>query len=295
MDFLNSNEVKEFIIWIQQILDMPGSFYHHYFMKKPAASWSCDSIYSALENYYWKFSTTDPESLKKETGSSFIESTRMLYKLSQQLKKSIEADDYNLCIKCCLSILEWGGVRSRNDKKVEALGAGICKYLVKVRSLLSNDNISIEHIDDFIIMNSGFAKIYSLLIDDFIIYDGRVGAAMGLLVRDYCEYKELDRVPCELEFAWGRGKESTYTTSKYNKRNPSSDKYKFPELMNNSKRHLENNLRANWLIKEIIDRTESKFNRLEKCIQLRALESALFMIGYNVNEPMDYSLDINKW
>lgn len=29
-------------------------------------------------------------------------------------------------------------------------------------------------------MNSGFAKLYSLIIDDFVIYDSMVGAALGL-------------------------------------------------------------------------------------------------------------------
>ena len=35
-------------------------------------------------------------------------------------------------------------------------------------------------------MNSGWTKVYALMLDDFPIYDGRVGAAMGYLVRRYC-------------------------------------------------------------------------------------------------------------
>lgn len=294
-DFLISGQVKEFIIWIEKILDMPRSFYHHYTMKKPAVDWSCDSIYAAFENYKWKFSATDPESGNKVSGSSFSESIKLFSKLYKLLDRSIEAEDCEKCIECCLSILEWGGVISKNDKKVKGLGNDICKYFKKVRIQINDNNFCVENIEDFVIMNSGFAKIYSLLVDDFIIYDGRVGAALGLLVRKYCEDNELDKVPYELEFAWGRGKETTYITSQCNKRNPSNEKYKFPELLSNPKRHLENNLRANWLLKEIIDTTHSKFNRLDKRIQLRALEAALFMIGYDVNQPVPYSANLDKW
>jgi hypothetical protein len=139
-----------------------------------------------------------------------------------------------------------------------------------------------EYYNDEMIMNSGFTKIYSLCIDDFIIY-GRVGAALGFLVRKFCEDCTLEKVPNELAFAWGKGKESTYKSSSMNKRNPSKENYVFPELMNNPKRHTENNIRANWLLREIADITDSKFNKLEKALQMRAIEASLFMIGYEVS------------
>lgn len=65
-------------------------------------------------------------------------------------------------------------------------------------------------------------------------------------------------------FAWGKGKESTYKSSKENKRNPGNEKYRFPELMNNPKCHTENNIRANWLLGEIVNNTESRFKNLIK-------------------------------
>jgi hypothetical protein len=131
-------------------------------------------------------------------------------------------------------------------------------------------------------MNSGFTKIYALFIDDFIIYDGRVGAALGLMVREFCEESRLRGVPKELEFAWGRGKTTTYEPSSLNRRNPSNARYVFPELSNNPRRHLENNIRANWLLRDILNRTKSKFGKLDQDLQMLALESALFMIGDDV-------------
>ncbi|HEY5561056.1 MAG TPA: hypothetical protein VIK72_04725 [Clostridiaceae bacterium] len=89
-------------------------------------------------------------------------------------------------------------------------------------------------------------------------------------------------VPEELLFAWGRGRENKYISSQLNKRNPSSGSLMFPELLNKPKRHTESNIRANWLINAILKTTDSKFNKLEKGMQMRALEGALFMIGYKV-------------
>ena len=45
--------------------------------------------------------------------------------------------------------------------------------------------------------------------------------------------------------------------------------------------HIENNLKANWLLKAVLS-YPSKFKNIPKKQQLRALEAALFMIGYEV-------------
>lgn len=146
----------------------------------------------------------------------------------------------------------------------------------KVEKELDNNKFDSDNINSSIIMNSGFAKIYSLLLNDFIIYDGRVGAALGLLVRNYCEEKGIARIPNELLFRWKRGRGTG------NRRNPSSKRYVFPEL-NSSKTHIENNIRANWLLKLISENTNSRFRRIEDNNRMRAIESALFMIGYDVS------------
>ncbi|GGG05468.1 hypothetical protein [Paenibacillus abyssi] len=282
-DFLRSNLVKSFIDWISDRLDKPDSFIHVFDLKKPVKRWECSSIYSAFENYSWAFTYKDPLSGMKVTGSSFNDSLESLAKLSKGLINSIEVSNTEVCRNHCLSILDWGGVLRGNDKKIDTLGAGICSYLESTRSRFISDISSESYYNERVIMNSGFTKIYSLCMDDFIIYDGRVGAALGLLVRKYCEDNALNEVPVELVFAWGKGRESTYISSSQNKRNPGSVKYSFPELMyKNPERHTENNIRANWLLSEIVNNTNSKFNDLDKKVRMRALESALFMIGYKV-------------
>lgn len=279
-EYLNDSNVKSFIEWVSFKLDKPNSFMHSYVSRKTKQGWECDCIYSAYENYSWPFSCFNPTNGKNTSGRKYSESESVLSQFSSGLCQSVEGDNPELITKYCLAILEWGGVLSRNREKVLGFD-NITNYLkVAMRVLDPNIFDSRNNLSN-IKMNSGFTKIYSMLIDDFVIYDGRVGAALGLLARKFCEDLNLDIIPENLKFAYGNAREANSKVN--NRRNPSTTKYKFPMLTNSDKKHIENNLKANWLLKEIIAKTNSKFNELEENRQLRALEAALFMIGYDVN------------
>jgi len=282
-EFLSSAAVINFIDWISVRLDKPDSFIHEYHMKKPSGDYYFNSIYSAFENYYWNFKTEDPLSGETIEGRSFYDSMYFIEKLSEGLKTSIARQNNHRCKELCFSILKWGGVSNNNSNKIDKLDDDIVNYFENVINTFKSNKALSEYYSDEIFMNSGFSKIYSFCMDDFIIYDGRVGSALGYLVRKFCEDKLLDEVPEELSFAWGRGREYQYKGVKENRRNPGNNKYKFSELGNNQKRHTENNIKANWLLREILSTTDSKFNKVDEKFQLRALETALFMIGYRVN------------
>lgn len=87
---------------------------------------------------------------------------------------------------------------SRNRNTLEGMGDGIVLYLMGAKEILNigtyctASGLSLK-------MNSGFSKIYSLLVDDFIMYDSRVAAALCLLVRRFCEAKGLNEVPGSLK------------------------------------------------------------------------------------------------
>lgn len=283
IQYLNNEDVKSFIIWINSKLDKPNSFEHKYILKRPkGVKWECNSIFSAFENYKWGFSCVNPDSNKVVKGNTFGESNEILSKLSVGLKKSIEENNMELTQQYCISILQWGGVLNKNKEKILNMGSNITMYLSEAKKILNPNTYDTNCNDEIIIMNSGFTKIYSLIIDDYIIYDGRVGSALGLLVRKYCEDSNLRIIPNQLLFSYGNAREGKPSEGGKNRRNPSSTQYKFPLLSNLSKRHIENNIRANWLLKQIIDQSNSKFKKLNEDIQLRALEAALFMIGYDV-------------
>ncbi len=207
-EYLSSEEVRQFINWIEPKLDSLNSFHHVYCMKKPVIQWECHSIYSAFENYIWAFKHSDPVSNIIIKGKTFNDSFKSLQMLSLGLRKSIENGDNEGCRKYCYSILEWGGVLSKNEQRIIGLGDDICRYLNSTRDIFTSNLVLTDYYNEDIIMNSGFTKIYSLCIDDFIIYDGRVGAALGLLVRKFCEDSKLEAVPVKLRLHGVKGKKA---------------------------------------------------------------------------------------
>ncbi len=280
--YINSSPVNAFLQWMEQRMDTPGSFRHAYLLKKQHKPWSCDSLFDAYQEYYWPYIVHDQKTEKKIHRSSFGETMEDLFSLSQVLKASLHDLDQSACKDCCLEILRWGGVLNYNRQKIEGFGDELCQYLIFVQKWLREDKELEHYHHPDILMNAGFTKIYALLVEDFIIYDGRVGAAVGSLVRRFCEEKQLETVPAELKFAWGQGR-VTAGGSSVDRRNPSRGKYVFPAFSGNRKRHLESNLMANWLLGEMVRRTGSRFKLLEEDRRLWALQSALFMIGYDVS------------
>ena len=118
-------------------------------------------------------------------------------------------------------------------------------------------------------MNSGFSKIYSLLVEGFPIYDSRVACALASLVRLFCEKTERREVPAQLAFGIppSRAQES---------RNPSSKRLTFPRIWS-PRRYARSNIMAAWLLDALS--AQPPFSDLGHERQ-RALQSAMFMIGY---------------
>ena len=100
---------------------------------------------------------------------------------------------------------------------------------------------------------------------------------MGYLVRQYCTEEGLCKVPGLLRFRWAGGK------GKQN-RNPSVGSLKFPRLSytpnSGPRTWAKCNIRAAWILGEVCG--VGKFGDLVPRRQLRALEAALFMIGYDL-------------
>lgn len=264
-EYLSSRSVKDFILWIETILDTPQSFVHSYVMKKGRKLYEFDNLYAAYEKYDWTYQVD-------------------IEKLSAILVKSIREADEHACENACHGILKWGGVLRGNKERVSRLRPDLSAYLSAVKARLSEDLASSEYFFPQIQVTSGFSKLYSACIDNYMIYDSRVGAALGLLVRNFCINANLPYVPSELQFAWARGLESKNTFGGTNRRNPSRNGYVFSELRyHKPEEYFENNIRANWLVSEIARTTKSRFTKIGEPLRLRALEQALFMVGYDVS------------
>jgi hypothetical protein len=283
-DYLKEKSVQDFSDWVESKFDPAGVFYHSFYLAKAKRHWQCQSLYEAFENYWWGYSVYCTLNSNQIKGSSFMESFKYVEDLASVLRNAVKDGNNALAIKASLSMLSWGGVLLGNQKRIEELGSQICNYYTYVQECLNLKSVCLGLQND-IHINSGFTKLYFLLVDDFIMYDGRVGAALGLLGRLYAEDKGLAAIPDPVKVSFGSGKVAAPNTGE-NRRNPSTNKYKLPEFSGNRARHLSDNIKASWLLQAIADKTTSRFSLLPQDpplnMRLTAIQSALFMVGYDV-------------
>jgi hypothetical protein len=273
--FLNESDVAEFISWLVPRLDQEGSLPHIYEDRKCKKTWKCTCLHSAFEQYAWRFSC---KTLACK-GETFSESRAVLEKLRQRLLCGLSGREPSLVAESCIGILQWGGVRRHNVEWVKAKSDQLMPILGEDAALLQDAEPTLDSLTELHRFNAGFSKIYSLLLDDFlIIYDGRVGAALGALVRDWCRSTARQKVPELLGFPWSAPKEDK-GMRKPKQRNPSVGELIFPRIGSEA-HHALWAVRASWLLKSLVASEPNRFS-IEPA-PLRALEAALFMVGYHL-------------
>lgn len=234
------------------------------------------TLRDAYDKYSWKRSNYQDNSIELNSISN---------KLQNALSTNNETAFYNASLDC----LEWGS----GDRRFKLYTANrdwlwLRKKQTALISLFNNSYTQLANtcpnLNGFRTghyrMNSGITKIYALTYPNFIIYDSRVAAALGRLVTKYCQSLQspLSINPDTLKFAW----------TGPNKRNPCINGFKFPRVNNNSVKHAESNIKANWLLQAVIAKfQDGDFWGIEKepAKRLRALEAALFMMGYSLIAP----------
>ena len=280
--FLAGNYVKGFSNWLESKLDGASSFSHGYYLKLARQNWRCGSLYDAYKSYWRRFNAFCPVANRWISGASIQECFEFLTRLAKAFRESVRINDIVLSRKCSFSMLKWGGVERGNQERINGMGEDVCAHFRDIQEQLDLSSVRLSK-NHGIHINSGFTKLYFLLIDDFMMYDGRVGAAMGLMVRKFCEENDLYQIPRLLQFSYGPGRESGGSS---NRRDPSLGGYQFSKFSFNPRRHLQDNIKASWLLKAVADNTKSRFSRLPQDLplneRLTALQSALFMIGYDV-------------
>ena len=127
-------------------------------------------------------------------------------------------------------------------------------------------------------------KVYSLLVPNFIIYDSRVAAALAWLVTKWCKHVSKRSVPDLLAFPCMPAKDGDNPRIRKS-RNPSCGDWFFPRMNGNVRRHAQWNLRASWVLRECLNLSSgTEFHKCPPPNDLRALEAALFMLGYDLNQ-----------
>lgn len=235
---------------------------------------SISSIREALEHYYWEYSIkTDhplPDGVFK-SGYAFQQSANLLdYSRDKILNKGSLNTDTDIRTGMEL-VLRWGGVYKKGNKAfVEQAGTDMKRYVDTVRNTWSDINSSgnlqefIAHTGNDFIFNSGITKLYAVMLNDFIIYDSRVSVALAFLM-EQCFGSNIPEVlklyipPSQVVDKTKRAVSSCFDTGTYKPH----------------KKHFISNVKASWLLQEV-----SK--KLNDHTSVRAIEAALFMIGYDV-------------
>jgi len=287
----------------------PVSPFHIYLHRKPQYRWWCYNLIDAAAKYRFRIERDiGNDSLIAGWGGheTLAANAGVLGRLERRLRAAVVASRKiagtsklgfdKTAAEVAAAIQQWGGTDGERNGKgnlsaIQDLNSGgrsLCEYLELCRQAFGAGRIldlrKFAGTPYTLRSNAGFTKIYSLLFNDFIIYDSRVAAALGMFVVRYSRYRNLLSVPAALRFCWMGG------MSRELLRDPSVGPWKFPSA--DHLQHIESNVRANWLLAACVN--GSRFEQLIDANPylfpvkpLRALEAALFMIGYDLagNDP----------
>jgi hypothetical protein len=279
-----TGKVKEFVEWVSKRLD-DDTFAHAYRFRRRGKDWACASLFNAYELYYWPHKAIRAFGL--EAGSSSESSVRVLETLQNELNAGLEAGDNERVRRAAIGVMQWGGVENGNVKWLNDRRDKLCDIIGRTRDAFdAGDTEHSDLADRDLRLTSGMSKVYSLVCKDFVIYDSRVAAALGRAVVQFCEDpdQDLSDVPPGLAFPWAPSKASPNATNPP-RRYPGKARFNFPRLVA-GRSYAVWNMKTSWLLDAIIDHfstQSSGFARLgSKMLRLRALEAALFMIGYDL-------------
>ena len=287
-DYLRASWVKCFVAWLRRRVRGEVCFEHGYRMPGPQGDWRCCSLWEAYEGYRWDgadFETTQKTlgRLREEIRAAMAQ--EVLPNTGERNKAVVKAPDNCRFIRAALEVLKWGRVSPGKKDRLCGLGDRALRTFSEAARRLDPSQADTSQLDG-VWMNSGWTKVYALMLDGFPMYDGRVGAAMGYLVRLWwratrpdCTNEKTCQVPELLRFRWLAGRNGRH-------RDPSAGWLRFRRLRHADPRTwAECNVRTAWILGEVCD--EGRFGELPADRRLRALEAALFMIGYEL--PRDDS------
>ena len=268
--YLGDPHVRAFVDWAAPLVSGERTLKHQWESRR-WGSWSCETLFDAYRGYDWPFSCRLPGDPAPRRGHSYADTVAVLGDLGRVLRCSAETKNADSFLGAAVAVLEWGRVR-RSERRLRALGARAVDELTETARRLDPAEADLRRLSEVSLINSGFSKIYSLLLEGFPIYDSRVACALASLVRLFCE--ETGRgpeVPTPLAFGIPPSQARA-------RRDPSCGALVFPKIWT-PRRYAESNLMAAWLL-DVLSQ-QSPFAELASERQ-RALQSAMFMVGYTV-------------
>ncbi|MEJ8857749.1 hypothetical protein WKW79_24470 [Variovorax robiniae] len=275
-------QAEDFVDWLAKVLhDHEIGFRHQRDLAgAPHGSGIYRTLHDALLAYAWpakatQFEVPEVGSVRLEGKASFERNHQELARLQQGLRAAM-ADAEGDPFDWVAAILTWGGVYTKKGNRgwVEANRSGLRAAIEDTARALRQDSDDFSGMPD-LRFNSGFTKVYALLLDDFIIYDSRVAAALAWLVckweRDTgAKASELLRFGC-LPANQGNLARTNPATIKIRRPDP----ILFRQILR-ADEHAQWNVRANWLLHAAFEKRDREACAFQSP---REIEAALFMMG----------------
>jgi hypothetical protein len=262
--YIADKNVQGFVAWLSSNLEK-DAFKHSYWNRRKREVWSCSSLLDAWRKYEWNL-------------SGFSDNECALQTLKDSLTCALKSGSDSATKDAAINVMTWGGVKGSNVNWLITNERGLAALLKKTQSALDQaDTKDAEGLGRNIRFNAGMTKIYSLICNNFVIYDSRVAATLGWGVVKYCFQNKLNEIPEELCFPRASFRGGMH------KRDASVSTLKFPTLRS-GQHHMLWNLKASWLLESVLKHENAKSTEFVKAGKnaLRALEAALFMIGYDL-------------
>lgn len=319
--YLANGDVDGFVRFLKGLLTgTRKSLAHSYRHRNEGYDWQCDSLIDAAVRYRFVIDPALQNLCGHSAPATFYDSlsanATVLDALGDRLEKACAAGNDSDARAAAIQIQVWGGTADKyNRGALASFPSGkrdFVEYLNACGKTFGGGlsvNFSHLRIAGFGLRSTaGFSKIYSLYFKDFLIYDSRVAAALGLIIARYWIQKSLHRastallpLPSALSLVWLPARVSA---SGAGVRDPNKNVVgisSFPRVRHlehalpgsSHREHLLSNIKANWILTAAL--TGSDFEAIVRArpnllpvTPLRALEAALFMIGYDLEGNWPY-------
>lgn len=279
--FLAQADVESFISWLVENLPrlpVQLSFSPSRFVTGGLQQ-SVEGIEAVHALYRWKSSWYDGQTSQRIVSDGWVGTEASLELLRDRLLAALAIGCEQTTYRACLAVLEWGGVHGaipflnglcHQGQLVAYLTD--CKPLFDLEGSQRLSDLNKQSIRRF---DAGLTKIHSLIDGNGSpIYDSRVGAAIAML---YALYRQGATVPCVLYFPTGSARGAQV-------RDPGRLGYKSaPQFFTRGvppERWAQSQLELGWILQETLRRSSLFSGSL--ATRCRALEAALFMIGYDL-------------
>jgi hypothetical protein len=242
--------------------------------RNPAIAIPIQSLKDAKEKYLWKYyvNSNFAENNFDCTGHTYEKSNAVLsYSKTLLLENSVLREEKSIKRGTGI-ILEWGGVFKKGNRiKVNDQNYSLTNDYNEVKQKWENikngNHFNLN--DNFkFVSNAGFTKVYSVLLNEYIIYDSRVAVSIAYLVDKYFSGQIPEILKIYIPPSYGTG-DAILRRAVNNV---------FKSTNGSSKKHFYSNVLVNLILKEVHD----KIRGTDEKINLREIEAALFMIGYDI-------------